>query len=245
MLQQRDDVGKALVEGQHIGVGRLQEHRPQPVDDGVRHLVGDNVVRQAGEHRLPWQIGPDILGLGAEVTEQDRIQPRLVEGVRAVEGMRKQAQALIAGPALAAARAQAQPAPQRAVKVLQRAHGHGIDHLLVETRIGLGRIEPALQQDCRVVEVHRGVEAARVPVVVDDFQPRPHRAGLQRLVVDINARPVAKGAALLRIGGEDLQRSARGLREPVDGGRSEHGRSPGEAEPGILHRPRPSCHPQE
>ena len=58
MLEQRDDVGEALVERQHVDVGRLEEIAAQAVHDGVRHLVGDDVVRQAGEDGLARQVRP-------------------------------------------------------------------------------------------------------------------------------------------------------------------------------------------
>lgn len=44
MLEDRDDVGESLVEGEDILVGRLQRARAQAVDEGVGYLVGDDVV---------------------------------------------------------------------------------------------------------------------------------------------------------------------------------------------------------
>ena len=49
MLQQRDDVGEGLVEGADVGVRRLQEAAVHAVEQRVRGLVRDDVVRQAGE----------------------------------------------------------------------------------------------------------------------------------------------------------------------------------------------------
>ena len=44
VLHQRDDVGEALVQREHVGVGRLVEAPVHAVEDGVRRLVGDDVV---------------------------------------------------------------------------------------------------------------------------------------------------------------------------------------------------------
>ncbi len=49
VLEERDDVGERLVEGVHVGVGRLVEARMHAVEQRVRGLVRDDVVRQAGE----------------------------------------------------------------------------------------------------------------------------------------------------------------------------------------------------
>ena len=51
VLEQRHDVGERLVEGEHVGVARLDEAAMHAVEQRVRRLVGDDVVRQAGEDR--------------------------------------------------------------------------------------------------------------------------------------------------------------------------------------------------
>ena len=50
VLEQGHDVGERLVEGEHVGVARLVEPAVHAVQQGVGRLVGDDVVRQAGEH---------------------------------------------------------------------------------------------------------------------------------------------------------------------------------------------------
>jgi hypothetical protein len=52
MLEQRDGIGEGLVKGQHVGVGRLAHAPVQPVEQRVRDLVRDDVVREAGEDQL-------------------------------------------------------------------------------------------------------------------------------------------------------------------------------------------------
>ena len=63
--EQRGEVGEAFMEGQHVGIGRLGEVRADAVDDGMRHLVGDDVVRQAGEDALAGQVAALIGLVGA------------------------------------------------------------------------------------------------------------------------------------------------------------------------------------
>ena len=64
VLEQRHDVGEGLVEGEHVGVARLAEAAVHAVEQGVRHLVRDDVVRQAGEHRQA-RRGAAIVATGA------------------------------------------------------------------------------------------------------------------------------------------------------------------------------------
>ena len=56
MLEERDDVGEGFVEGENVGVVRLVEARVHTVEQRVRGLVRDDVVRQAGEHEGAWRI---------------------------------------------------------------------------------------------------------------------------------------------------------------------------------------------
>ena len=56
MLEQGDDVGERLVEGVDIGIARLVEARMHAVEQRVRHLVRDDVVREAGEHRVARRV---------------------------------------------------------------------------------------------------------------------------------------------------------------------------------------------
>ena len=56
VLEQRHDVGERLVKGQHVGIARLLVSRMQAVEQGVRGLVRDDVVRQAGEDQAARQV---------------------------------------------------------------------------------------------------------------------------------------------------------------------------------------------
>src|SRR6266566_4680866 len=91
MLKERDDVGEGFVERGAIEARCLGEMLPNSVQDRVRDLVCDNVMREAGENDLPRQLS-NIAGLVAKIAEQHRSQVRIVEGVSLLEGVGKDAQ---------------------------------------------------------------------------------------------------------------------------------------------------------
>ena len=66
MLHQGDDVGERFVQREHVGVGRLVEAAVHAVEDGVRRLVGDDVVRQA---RVDAAAGHVIAGIGRRASK--------------------------------------------------------------------------------------------------------------------------------------------------------------------------------
>ena len=115
MLEQRDDIRKALVESRHVDIGGFEEVVPQPVDDRVSHFMRDDVVAQAGEDGLARNVGAGIFEIRVEIAEQDGVKLAVVKGVAAPEGVRQQPQlrALWAGP-------QRYPAPERPVEIGQR-----------------------------------------------------------------------------------------------------------------------------
>ena len=49
VLKQRDDIGERLVEGKDIRIGRFAESAVDAVQQGVRGLVGDDIVRNRRE----------------------------------------------------------------------------------------------------------------------------------------------------------------------------------------------------
>ena len=49
MLHQRHDVGEGFMEGEDVGIRRLEEVTMHAVEQRVGGFVGDDVVRQAGE----------------------------------------------------------------------------------------------------------------------------------------------------------------------------------------------------
>ena len=96
-LEQGHQVGKRLVKGENVGVGRLDEIGAQAMDDGVRHFMGDDVMAQAAEHHLPWQIGARLACRSSQMAEQNRVQLAVEEGVGTVKGMQNE---LLASAAL-------------------------------------------------------------------------------------------------------------------------------------------------
>ena len=58
------------------------------VEDGVRHLVRDDVVRQAGEHEAAGKLVPRIGGRRVEVAEQQRRFRRRIVGVLLAQSVR-------------------------------------------------------------------------------------------------------------------------------------------------------------
>ena len=66
MLEQRDDVGESLVEGQHVGVHGLVEAGVHAVKQCMRRFVSDDIVRQTTEYR---PVFP------RKISEQQRLVP--------------------------------------------------------------------------------------------------------------------------------------------------------------------------
>ena len=116
------------------------------VEQRVRRLVRDDVVREAGEHHAAGNVlGSGGLG-GAEVAEQQRDLVRAVVGVRLAERVRIDAEPAhedrIVLATLARRRRTVPPqaaAAERALEIVDGQAGHGVDHLLVELRLALSR----------------------------------------------------------------------------------------------------------
>ncbi len=140
MLEEGHDVGKGLVEGMHVRVGRLAKARMNAVEKGVGRLVGDDVVGKAGEHDRPGSAALVLRG-DREITKQERLLGRRVLGVALTERVGVDAQPahelIGVGPVVfghPAVRPQ-RFAAQCPFEMLNRRHRDGVDHLLVELRI--------------------------------------------------------------------------------------------------------------
>src|SRR5262249_6181189 len=87
MREQRAEIGKAFVEGQHVGIGGLGEVGADSVDDGVGHLMRDDVLRETGENALTRKVAT-LTGLArCEETEQDPVRLGAVIGIGLLHGM--------------------------------------------------------------------------------------------------------------------------------------------------------------
>ena len=173
--EQGDDVGKALVKRRLVRGGRLEVTAAQAVEDGVRRLVGDHVVRQAGEDRAVVRAG--------EVAEQNGSVGPGIKRVGLCEGMRCDVNLMAIG-------APGNSASQSGLETGQRAHDYGVNVLGVEPRIA---------QNCRVVPLHRLclvrrqdhrrlVERVVRDVVVDDADAIASWAGSKLLCRNIDVR---------------------------------------------------------
>src|SRR6266576_1882908 len=101
-------------------------------------LVGDDVVRETREHDLARQVGAGIVLGGLEVTEQERVEPRVVISVGLLHGVGKYPeQPVVWGGGRSKVRPPPDLSTQRRLDSANRVHDDGINHLLVELRIGL------------------------------------------------------------------------------------------------------------
>jgi hypothetical protein len=71
--------------------------------------------------------------------------------------------------------AEVHDATERAIELLNRAHGHRVHHLLMELGVRLRRVEPVLHSNVRVVQIDglkpHGYRSRRV--YIDDFNAAP------------------------------------------------------------------------
>ena len=142
--QQRHDVGEALVERRLVGRRRLQIAPAQAVEDRVRRLVRDDVVRQAGVDRLAARP--------REVTEEYSPVVPGIERVGVREGVRGDVN-------LVAVRAPWNAPAEREFELRQRSHDDRIDVLRVELWIVEQPLVVAFRSPFRLL--HSRAEAKR------------------------------------------------------------------------------------
>lgn len=70
VLEKCDEVGERLVKGEDVRITRFAEAPVHAVEQCVRHLVRNNVVRQASEHREARQVATNIGHRGWKISEQ-------------------------------------------------------------------------------------------------------------------------------------------------------------------------------
>ncbi len=215
MREQRAEIGKAFMEGQHVGIGGLGEVGADSVDDGVGHLMRDDVLRETGENALTRKVAT-LTGLArCEETEQDPVRLGVVIGVGLLHGMRIELEnaniVLLAKGVIVLLRTETiGPAPmdvasQRRLEHLDGSGSDRIDHLLVEAGIRLRRIETVVRQQERVVEVDGRIIALVGGVVVNDTDLTAGWTWRELLPRHMDGRKVASISACTRIEGVDLQ----------------------------------------
>ena len=147
-LQQRDDIGKALVERGDVGIGVLEVTVMDRVQNRVRHLVRDDVRAQAREDEAAGIVCA-LRAIGRrEVAEEQRRLVGIVVGVGVADRVRVDAQPLhvLARPAhvlhvvrlalgLQHPRIPDDLPAERALEMANRLHRHGVDELLMELRV--------------------------------------------------------------------------------------------------------------
>ena len=175
VLEDGDDVGEPLVEREHVGVGRIRVMRAEPLEHSVCRLVGDDVVRQCGEHDLV-RAG-SVPGSSASAAKYPNSSAN--RSRRSRRSLRRTRAGRRAGAGLPSP---PERASEPALERLQHAHDHRVDHLLVEPRVGLGHVDAAVEQHVGIVEVDRLVEATVHRVVVDDRDQPPGGTRVHLLV---------------------------------------------------------------
>ncbi|MFC3437231.1 hypothetical protein [Nocardia seriolae] len=168
MLEQRDQIGDRLMAGEDILIGGQPVLPPDPMHDGVGHLVRDDVVRQAGENHLSGQIRTRIVGVCLVIAEQHRAALWIEIGVLPLERVRHQSQLLLAPPPEATAHEPLEP--------FDDTHSDRVDHLLVRPGITLGGPNSILRQQKRRIEIDRQVPPVAAHIEIhhlDEFTVGP------------------------------------------------------------------------
>src|SRR5712664_576595 len=147
MLEHRNKIGEAFMERMNVRIAWLVETGMNAVEQRVRCLVSDDVVRQARKYSGPWFF-VFRLGHHREITKQQGPLERAVIGILIAQGMRIYTQSAneFAPPlfgrtilrSLPSGHPQGDPA-ERALKMADGGHRNRVNHLLVELRIALGR----------------------------------------------------------------------------------------------------------
>ena len=206
VLEEGNDVGKGLVEGGDVDVRRTGELVAKSVDEGVGRLVDDDVVGEAGEDGLAGKIRPDVPSFSGEVAEQERPKTWVIEGVRILEGVRKDPQLLAERIGLRSGGSPpVNPTTQSELEAPDRLADHRVHHLLVKARIGLARVESSSNENLRTVEVDRSVVLVVARVEIDDRDVVADGARLQPLIRDLKRHVVVQIATLARIECEHLE----------------------------------------
>jgi hypothetical protein len=202
------------MEGQHVGIGGLGEVGANSVDDGVGHLMSDDVLRETGENALTRKVATLAGLVSDEETEQDPVRLGAVIGVGLLHGVRIELEnaniVLLAKGVVVLLRTETiGPAPmdvasQRRLEHLGGSGSDRIDHLLVEAGIGLRRIETVVRQQEWVVEVDGRIIALVGGVIINNTDLAAGWTWRELLPKHVDGRTVASISTCTRIEGIDL-----------------------------------------
>ena len=158
------------------------------VKQRMRHLMGDDVMREAGKDQRPRRVMA-VLPLNREVSKQHGLPLRAVIGVAVTQRVWIDPEPPHKGLAVTARcrvvlplRRPERHAAERALEMADRRHRHRIHHLLVELRIGLRRRQPVLRQQLGVIKIDRGIDRIAGGVDVDHLDILADRPGLELLL---------------------------------------------------------------
>ena len=208
MLKQRYDVGECFVERRSIGSRGILQKLPLSIENCMSHLVGYDVVREAGVHGLPRQRLSAILQRSGKVSEKHGAQGRIIERIRLLERVRQDQQARVERMIFTPARHRA-PTHRTAEGILKAGDclaGHGVDDLLMTSRVRLARLQPIADQHGRMIEVDRLIENLVAGIEIDHRQAVPHGPWLQGLVRDLNCHEIVELPAGARVESVDAKR---------------------------------------
>src|SRR5215469_8417654 len=88
VLQQRHNVRKSLVKRQHIGVGRIHELTVHAVEQRVRGLMSNNVLRKASKNGASGKLPARVVVISIEISKEKRDLLRRVIRVSLTQRMR-------------------------------------------------------------------------------------------------------------------------------------------------------------
>ena len=152
--EQRDQVGKTLVERGHVDVGRIEKRRAQAIEQRMRCLVSDDVVAERRADETALQREPRRLLVRAEVAEREVAGFAAVAGVGAAEAERPHDEPQWTAIGRRRRRPRDVP-PEGAPECRVGKAADGVHHLQVEAAVGRRGRQAAREEQVRIVEVER------------------------------------------------------------------------------------------
>ncbi|WP_156123756.1 hypothetical protein [Flavihumibacter sp. ZG627] len=155
-------------------MGGFEEAAIHAIEEGMGCFVGDDIMREAGEHDASGQVDGAVGGGGVEVAEEQGFSVGRVISVLVAQGMREYQQLpheFEAAFVIAVGHLHGAPhdfAAQGFLEIFNGVHGNGVHHLLVELRIGFTRCETVGCQYLGTVKVHGFVDGVAGGVAVND-----------------------------------------------------------------------------
>src|SRR5437016_3232045 len=123
------------------------------MEQSMAGLMDDDVVRETRVDGLAGHVHSPGVATGGEVAEQKRVAVGIVKCILAAKRMRQDQERDTDGDAVAfSSLFEIQAPSEGALERLDRLHHERVRHLLMEARVGLRRLESALNQNPWVFE---------------------------------------------------------------------------------------------